>query len=78
MLEILVQAALVAFGVSAVYLTQSHDPRVRRWACIVGMLGQPFWFYAAYPQPGMLVVVALYTFCWGQGIWRNWIAPREA
>ena len=76
--EAIVQTALVAFGVTAVYLSQSPNASARRWACIVGMLGQPFWFYAAYPQPGMLVVVALYTFCWGQGIWRNWIAPRPA
>lgn len=69
----LVQTALAISGVSAVFLSQHKDPELRRWACIVGMIGQPFWFIAAYPQPGMLFVVALYTFCWGQGIWNQWI-----
>ncbi len=67
-----VQAALVLFGVGAVYLSQSANPASRKWACIVGMAGQPFWFIAAYPQPGMLIVVTLYTLVWGKGIWTHW------
>ena len=65
------QVALVVFGVSAVYLSQSRDPKKRKWAPFVGMAGQPFWFIAAYPQPGMLIVVTLYTFCWAQGIYNQ-------
>jgi hypothetical protein len=71
------QAALVLFGVTAVYLSQSKRSDLRKWACIVGMIGQPFWFIAAYPQPGMLIVVALYTFCWGQGIYTHWIKETK-
>lgn len=72
------QIALVFFGVGAVWLTQHKDPEHRRWAPIIGLLGQPFWFYAAYPQPGMLIVVTLYTLVWMQGIYRQWVttSPR--
>jgi hypothetical protein len=73
--QTLVQVALVIFGVGAVYLSQSQDPNKRRWACIVGLCGQPFWYAAAWGQPGMLVVVTLYTYCWMQGIWNNWRTP---
>lgn len=69
----MIQIGLVIFGVLAVWLSQSASPSRRRWAPIVGMLGQPFWFAAAWGQPGMLVVVSLYTYCWGQGIWNHWL-----
>ena len=69
------QIALVVFGVSAVALSQSTKPERRKWAPIVGLIGQPFWFYAAYPQPGMLIVVSLYTYCWCQGIYNQWLKP---
>lgn len=69
----MIQVLLVLFGVSAVYLTQSSNPKLSRFAPIVGMLGQPFWFIAAYPQPGMLIVVTLYTYCWGLGIYNQWL-----
>jgi hypothetical protein len=68
----LIQIALVVFGVGAIYLTQSTNPALRRWAPIVGLAGQPFWYIAAWGQPGMLIVVTLYTFCWVQGIWNHW------
>jgi hypothetical protein len=66
--EALIQAALVVFGVGAVFLTQSKNERLRRWAPWVGLCGQPFWFIAAWPQPGMLIVVSLYTLCWLRGL----------
>lgn len=69
----MIQLALVIFGVGAAALSQSANPKHHRWACIAGMLGQPFWFIAAWPQPGMLIVVTLYTLCWGRGIWNHWI-----
>ncbi len=66
----MVQAALIIFGVLAVALTQSTNPAYRKWAPVVGLLGQPFWFLAAYPQPGMLFVVCLYTLVWAKGCWQ--------
>lgn len=68
----MIQLALVVFGVSAVFLTQSANPAYRKWAPIIGLLGQPFWFIAAYPQPGMLFVVTLYTLVWMKGVWTHW------
>lgn len=64
------QIALVVFGVGAVWLTQCTNPKLRRIAPIVGLLGQPFWFVAAWGQPGMLFVVSLYTLVWAKGCWQ--------
>lgn len=68
------QVAIVIFGVTAVYLTQQKRQDWKRWACIFGMAGQPFWFWAAWRtgQPGIFVIVCLYTYVWGLGIYNNW------
>jgi hypothetical protein len=67
------QIGLALFGVGAVWLSQSKAPWARKWAPMVGLAGQPFWFIAAWGQPGMLFVVCLYTYCWAQGIYNQWI-----
>ena len=38
------QIGIAFSGVLAVWLTQDKRERWRRWACIFGLLGQPFWF----------------------------------
>lgn len=76
MTDLLIQIGLIVFGVSAVALSQSTNPVAQKWAPVVGMTGQPIWFLAAWGQPGMVFVVCLYTLCWGQGIYNQWIKPR--
>jgi hypothetical protein len=38
------QIALFIFGASAIYLVGRTD-KLRKWGFIVGLCGQPFWFY---------------------------------
>jgi hypothetical protein len=47
------QIGIAVSGVVAVWLTQDKRESWRRWACIFGMLGQPFWFYAAWKAEQM-------------------------
>lgn len=42
------QVAIAVLGVAAAWLSQARSERFRRWACVFGMLGQPFWFYASW------------------------------
>lgn len=42
------QIAIALFGALAAWLSQARSEKLRRWACIFGMLGQPAWFYAAW------------------------------
>lgn len=70
------QVAIAVLGVGAVALSQSKLASRRKWAPIVGLIGQPFWFYAAREQPGMLVVVTLYTVVWARGVWNQWLWQR--
>jgi hypothetical protein len=51
----------------------------RRWGLIVGLMGQPFWFWSSWQheQWGIFAVSVWYTYAWLQGIWNFWIKPAE-
>ena len=69
------QLFIAIFGVTAVFLSQSERFTYRRWACVFGLLGQPFWFWAAYQadQWGIFVLCCLYTLSWARGVWVYWL-----
>ena len=72
------QIGIVLTGVIAVWLTQDKREGWRRWACVFGMLAQPFWFYAAWKaeQWGIFAIAMLYTYAWTRGVWTHWLASR--
>jgi hypothetical protein len=72
------QIGIALTGVTAIFLTQSKHESRRRFACIFGMLGQPFWFWAAYSaeQWGILILNFLYAAAWAKGVHQHWIVPR--
>lgn len=69
------QIAIVLLGPTAIWLSQDARPQWRRWACVAGMLSQPFWFYTAWQaeQWGVFAVCFLYAASWIKGFWTNWI-----
>ena len=73
------QIGIAISGVVAVWLTQDQRASWRRWACIFGMLGQPFWFYAAWKaeQWGIFLLCTLYTYAWARGLWAHWLTPVQ-
>lgn len=72
------QIIIVITGVLAVWLSQDACESRRRFACLFGMAGQPFWFYSTYQaeQWGIFALSFLYTFAWIKGIkvywWDKW------
>ncbi|MEN0037940.1 MAG: hypothetical protein AAGC78_12780 [Cellvibrio sp.] len=42
------QLAIAFTGILAVWLTQDQRHSVRKYACLFGLAGQPFWFYTTY------------------------------
>ncbi|MFE1574259.1 hypothetical protein ACFIQG_21010 [Comamonas odontotermitis] len=74
------QLFIALFGVTAVALSQSTLASRRRWASDFGLVGQPFWFYAAWDtqQWGIFALCILYTITWGKGFYSNWIATMAA
>jgi hypothetical protein len=71
------QLAIGLLGVSAILLSQSRNDEHRRYACLVGIAAQPFWFYATYTaeQWGIFILSFFYTAAWARGVWNYWIAP---
>jgi hypothetical protein len=71
------QIGIALSGVIAVWLTQDKRESWRRWACIFGILGQPFWFYAAWSaeQWGIFALCMLYAYAWARGLWTHWLGP---
>lgn len=72
------QIAIALLGATAAWLSQARSAALRRWACIFGLLGQPFWFYAAWTagQWGIFAVSIVYLCAWLRGLWIYWLAPR--
>ncbi len=72
------QIAIAVFGVAAVWLSQSEELRQRRWAPVLGLLGQPFWFIATIKgqQWGMVAICVLYSWAWGRGLYNNWFRDK--
>lgn len=71
------QLAIAFTGVTAIFLTQSKHESRRRFACLFGIAGQPFWFYSAYQagQWGIFALCCLYTWAWSKGVYMHWIQP---
>lgn len=72
------QIFIALFGVTAVALSQSTLEARRRWASVFGLIGQPFWFYAAWKaqQWGIFFLCFLYTLSWSKGFHTHWVAGR--
>ena len=69
------QALIAITGLTAIYLTQQSREAWKKYACLFGLAGQPFWFYSAYTaeQWGIFILCFGYTFCWLQGLNNNWL-----
>ena len=76
-LQVIDQIGIAVCGVTAIFLTQSSHERLRRYACLFGIAGQPFWFWSAISaqQWGIAALCCLYTFAWGKGVWTHWLRP---
>jgi hypothetical protein len=69
------QIAIALTGVVAIWLSQDSRDDWRKYACLFGMAGQPFWFYSAYTaeQWGIFVLCFFYTYAWFKGVRLHWI-----
>lgn len=74
------QLAIMLTGVISAWLLNASSERMRRWGCIIGLLGQPCWLWSTVTnaQWGMAAVTVGYTAAFVRGIWLLWIRPRIA
>jgi len=69
------QVAIAVTGVTAILLTQSASEPMRRYACLFGLVGQPFWVWSALAaeQWAVLLLTVFYTAAWAKGVWTHWL-----
>lgn len=73
------QIAIALLGVTAIYLSQSADSEQRKFACLFGLAGQPFWFWSAISaeQWGIVFLCFFYTVAWMKGVKTHWSNPER-
>lgn len=73
------QWGIALFGIAAIVLSQDPNPVRQRYACLFGLAGQPFWFYAAWhsQQWSIGFLTVLYTLAWSRGLWMQWLRPGK-
>ena len=69
------QIGIALTGVIAIWLTQDARESRRKYACILGLLGQPFWFYSAWSaeQWGIFILCFFYAWAWYKGFHLHWV-----
>lgn len=69
------QIAIGVLGAASIFLSQDRREHWRRWACICGLAGQPFWFWMAWEsqQYGVLALCFVYAWSWSRGIRLYWM-----
>lgn len=73
------QLAIAVTGVVAIWLTQQGNNNLKKYACLFGLAGQPFWFYSAYQteQWGIFLLCLFYTYSWSLGVKNNWLLKES-
>lgn len=69
------QIGIALFGLTAIWLSQDERESWRKWACLFGLSGQPFWFYSSFvaEQWGILLLWVFYTMAWWKGVKTHWL-----
>lgn len=73
------QYFIALFGLGAVYLSMvSQNQRLRKWAPLVGLCGQPFWLYVTSTshQWGMFALCIAYSLLYAKGAYLA-LTPRK-
>ena len=65
----MIQLALAAFGLTALWMATGTNPTARKWASVVGLMGQPAWITFAVQTDawGLLALSVAYTLVYARG-----------
>jgi len=69
------QIVIAICGVASVWLSQDKRRAYQRYACLFGIVAQPFWMYATWQagQWGIFLLSFVYAAGWLRGIHNFWI-----
>lgn len=74
-MEVFAQIVIALTGMVAIYLTQQSNEGIKKYASILGLIGQPFWYYTTLlnEQYGIFFLTLGYTYLWGMGFYNSWL-----
>lgn len=67
------QIIIIITGCLSAWMIHSPNKKIRWIACVCALVGQPFWFYAAWKanQWGIFAMDAVWTLGWIRGFLNN-------
>ncbi len=70
------QIAIALLGAIAIWLTQQQNEQRKKYACLFGLAGQPFWLYSSMQaeQWGIFFLSFVYAGVWVVGIKNYWLS----
>lgn len=76
----LIDLIIAVSGVLSIFMTQCIGVTPRKWACIIALVGQPFFLYETFSSEawGMFIVSVAATFAWTRGLVNHWLLPLAA
>ena len=79
MIDLSVQILLAFTGLVAIWLTQQKNDRIKKYAPVFGLIGQPLWYYTTLSneQYGIFCLTLAYTYMWGMGFYNQWIKSQQ-
>lgn len=74
MVGALIQLALAAFGLTAMWFAMGKNPTLQKWAPVIGLAGQPAWLLFAVRSEawGLFALSLAYTAAYVRGAWIQW------
>lgn len=75
MLNNILQVVIAVTSGIAIYLTQQSNEQWSAYACLFGIIGQPFWFYTSFKakQWGVFILSFFYAYSWILGFYNYWV-----
>jgi len=68
------QFVITCTGMGSLYFMASQSPRDRLKGGLIGLFGEPFWFFTAFinNQPGIIALAFIYAIAWIRVSWSNY------
>jgi hypothetical protein len=73
------QTIIAVSGLLALVLALDARQERRKWAPVIGLIGQPFWLVETWGgQWGMFLLTVAYTVVWINAFWKYWVRKEAA
>ena len=79
-INLLANVIIPVFGTLAFAMSQTSNPVLRKYAPILGLSAQPFWFYTQWTSAnfGVILICFLYAGIWVFSLYHQWVTlPRK-